>query len=75
VQAADVPIVLYDPHSGVETELSLAESADARARYPAIDHAARKYRGMFGPGRLFVSDHAIFYEVLEPTNCFTVARW
>jgi hypothetical protein len=30
---------------------------------------------MFGLGRLFVSDDAIFYQVLEPAHCFTVDRW
>lgn len=75
MDAGDVPIVLYDPDTGFKTHLSLEESAIARARYPTIDHAARNYRGMFGRGRLFVSDYAIFYEVLEPEHCFTVDRW
>jgi hypothetical protein len=65
VQAGDVPIVLHQLHTGAKTELSLEESATVRACYPSLDHAARKYRAMIGPGRLIVIDETIVDEILS----------
>jgi len=72
VNTSDVAIAFNHPETGEPIEFTLEQSADLRATHPQLDHAARKYRAMRGPGRLITIDHSIIEEIRTSRLGWTV---